>query len=112
MQVVFSYADGPSVVANASSAGPDRLWLAGPGLVDGFHISLGEEDWVAEGGKAVRVEAIVLGGGDRRRSAALPDRRSRHAASNRTSPEGLTYLVRGFLAAYLERKAAGNALSE
>jgi hypothetical protein len=91
MQVVVSYPDRPKVVADTLSVGADYIWLRAPGSVDEFGIFLRDEDWVTGSGKAVRVEAILLGDGDQGRSVAP----SGHVTWCETepAPQYLTHLV-------------------
>ena len=63
MQITFSYASGRRVAAAVLAVGGDFIRVASPRSAGGFNIYLGEQEWVTETGKPVRVEALRLGDG-------------------------------------------------
>jgi hypothetical protein len=74
MQIILSYPSRPKTVAFVLAVGADFIRVATPECIDGFDILLHEEEWVTERGRAVRVDAIVLGDAARFPAAVSTDR--------------------------------------
>ena len=65
MQITFSYPSGRQVVAAVLAVGTDSIRVVAPRRSDGFDIYLRDQEWVTESGQTIRMDAILLGDGNR-----------------------------------------------